>query len=257
MEILRNIEKNIINISNNDKYDANDTQLLKNNIKEYLTYINDKENIINEKKIKYNELYENPRIKQELEYSKYLNDKRELLNIFEQEKTKSALYNYLNLKRPKYNDINLYSYENINLIEKRKIDNVLIRKDIIKPPIKKMKPAKVCPDGKEINPLTGNCVKKCKDDELRDLETGKCKKLKKEPKKGIKKKAKGDAKSDAKGDAKSDADADANVKVKKGDGEGEVVDVGDVGDKCSEKKIKECDKIGKKCNPKTGRCIKK
>src|SRR6056300_99404 len=119
MEILRNIEKNIINISNNDKYDVNDTILLKNNIKEYFTYINDKENTINEKKMKYNERYENPRIKQELEYYKYLNDKRELLNIFEEEKTKMALYNYLNLKRPKYNDINLYSYENINLIEKR------------------------------------------------------------------------------------------------------------------------------------------
>ena len=51
MEILRNIEKNIINISNNDKYDVNDTILLKNNIKEYFTYINDKENIINEKTI--------------------------------------------------------------------------------------------------------------------------------------------------------------------------------------------------------------
>jgi hypothetical protein len=36
-----------------------------------------------------------------------------------------------------------------------------------------------CPKGKEINPLTGRCVNKCKDDEERNLETGKCKKKKK------------------------------------------------------------------------------
>lgn len=231
MDILRNIEKNIINICNNDKYDINDTIILKNNIKEYFKNLNDKENIINQKKIKYNEIYEVPRINQDLEYSKYLNDKRNLLNIFEEEKTKSALYNYLNLERPKYNDIDLYSYENINLIEKRKLDKVVIHKDINKP-IKKLKPAKICPEGKEINPLTGNCVKKCKEDEIRDLETGKCKKLKKEAKKKVKDEVKEDKKENEKG-------------------ENEPVN------KCSEKKIKECEDIGKKCNPLSGRCIKK
>ena len=37
---------------------------------------------------------------------------------------------------------------------------------------------KDCPEGKEINPITGRCVKKCKDGEKRDLKTGKCMKIK-------------------------------------------------------------------------------
>ena len=37
---------------------------------------------------------------------------------------------------------------------------------------------KDCPEGKEINAITGRCVKKCKDGEKRDLKTGKCMKIK-------------------------------------------------------------------------------
>lgn len=39
---------------------------------------------------------------------------------------------------------------------------------------------KECPDGQEINPRTGRCVKKCKENEERNAETGKCRKKKKE-----------------------------------------------------------------------------
>jgi len=38
---------------------------------------------------------------------------------------------------------------------------------------------KDCPEGKEINPLTGRCVNKCKDGEVRDAAKGKCLKIKK------------------------------------------------------------------------------
>lgn len=37
---------------------------------------------------------------------------------------------------------------------------------------------KDCPEGKEINAITGRCVKKCKDGEKRYLKTGKCMKIK-------------------------------------------------------------------------------
>ena len=37
---------------------------------------------------------------------------------------------------------------------------------------------KECPDGQEINPRTGRCVKKCKENEERNAETGKCRKKK-------------------------------------------------------------------------------
>ena len=33
---------------------------------------------------------------------------------------------------------------------------------------------KECPDGKEINPKTGRCVKICEAGKIRDPETGKC-----------------------------------------------------------------------------------
>ena len=36
------------------------------------------------------------------------------------------------------------------------------------------KPLKNCPDGKEINPKTGRCVKKCKSNRIRDIKTFKC-----------------------------------------------------------------------------------
>ena len=37
-----------------------------------------------------------------------------------------------------------------------------------------VKPKRECPEGKEINPVTGRCVKICKEDEYRDQKTGKC-----------------------------------------------------------------------------------
>lgn len=38
--------------------------------------------------------------------------------------------------------------------------------------------SRTCPEGKEINPLSGRCVNKCKDNEIRNIATGKCKKKK-------------------------------------------------------------------------------
>ena len=43
----------------------------------------------------------------------------------------------------------------------------------------------ICPSDKEINPISGRCVKKCSEDKIRDLETGKCVKINKDDDKEI------------------------------------------------------------------------
>ena len=224
MEILRIIEKNIIDITNNTN--EIDSDEFKSNIKKYFEYKNDKDRILELKKEKYYENYENKRVVQNIEYDNYLSDKLQLREIMKSEKTKTALHNYLKLRPLKFNDIKeLYSYENINVNEPltkvptKKADNGLN----YKPEAAAIKPVKVCPEGKEVNPKTGLCVKKCKEDQIRDLETGKCKKNKnyKKPQQEVKEEVKEEV------------------------------------DKCTDAKKKECDDKGKKCNPKTGRCIKK
>tara|TARA_B100000795_G_scaffold270051_1_gene262237 strand:- start:16186 stop:19650 length:3465 start_codon:yes stop_codon:yes gene_type:complete len=47
-------------------------------------------------------------------------------------------------------------------------------------PVLPQKKKKECIEGKEINPITGRCVLKCKDDEVRNIKTGKCQKKIKE-----------------------------------------------------------------------------
>jgi len=37
---------------------------------------------------------------------------------------------------------------------------------------------KSCPEGKELNPITKRCIKKCKDGEIRNVKTGMCEKIK-------------------------------------------------------------------------------
>ena len=115
MEILRSIEKNIIDITNanNDI----DTDMLKKNIKLYFKKIADKENINNIKKDKYYEEYENKRVEQHINYDNYLREKAELMEIFKNNKTKTALHNYLKLKTPKYNNLTLYSYLDVKIAE--------------------------------------------------------------------------------------------------------------------------------------------
>ena len=37
---------------------------------------------------------------------------------------------------------------------------------------------KSCPEGKELNPITKRCIKKCKDGEIRNVKTRMCEKIK-------------------------------------------------------------------------------
>ena len=245
MEILRNINKNIIDITNaNNDIDSG---LLKDNIKLYFDNISDKENISNKKREKYYENYENKRVEQNINYDNWLREKTDLMETFKLDKTKTALHNYLKLKPHKYNDkLNLYSYLDI-IIDDEKVINMPKQQNIqtIKPKVLPRKADK-CPEskkkeckdkGKKCNPDSGRCIKddkpvddKPKDDKPND---DKPKDDKPNDDKPVDDKPKDDKPKDDK--PKDDKPED---------------------DKCTEAKKKECKDKGKICNPESGRCIK-
>ena len=256
MEILRNINKNIIDITNaNNDIDAG---LLKNNIKLYFDHISDKENISNKKREKYYENYENKRVEQNINYDNWLREKTDLMETFKLDKTKTALHNYLKLKPPKYNNnLNLYSYLDI-IIDDEKVINMPKQQNIqpIKPKVLQSKADK-CPEskkkeckdkGKKCNPDSGRCIKDDKpvDDKPVDDKPvdDKCTEAKK---KECKDKGK---------ICNPESGRCIKEPVVKSDVEPKVAPVVK-SDKCSEAKKKECEIKGKKCNPDTGRCIKK
>ena len=158
MEILRSIEKNIIDITNaNNDIDAD---MLKKNIKSYFEKMADKENINNMKRDKYYEEYENKRVEQHINYDNYLREKAELMETFKNDKTKTALHNYLRLKPPKYDNLALYSYLDVKIEEEKPV----VKKEE-KPVVKKLdkctpaKKAECEKKGKKCNPDSGRCVK--------------------------------------------------------------------------------------------------
>ena len=227
MDILRNIEKKILNIANNNTNNASEINNLKKDIKLYLDIFDKREEIKREKKGIYDELYDNKRKAYRISYENYLSDKKELMKDIVKEKTKGAIRKYLECKyedeEAAANIPNIYTYENIRLQNNREdfdieqapqipqakpIAPVNNKKDHMIPvkpvkPIKTAKPVakpvvakpdeKECPEGKEINPVTKRCVNVCKDGQVRNPETGKCvastKKTKTEPKKEEPKKA--------------------------------------------------------------------
>ena len=220
MDILRNIEKKILNIANNNTNSTSEINNLKKDIKLYLDIFDKREELKREKKGIYEELYDNKRKAYHISYENYLSDKKDLMNDIIKEKTKGAIRKYLECK---YEDeeaaVNIpaiYTYENIRLPNNRedfdmpsappalhvqtaqpsvpinsKIDNIIPDKP--DKPDKHMKKVvaksneKECPDGKEINLVTKRCVNVCKDGQIRNPKTGKCvasaKKTKVEPKK--------------------------------------------------------------------------
>ena len=161
MDILKDIEKNILNINIYDKniYSKNkdvfnNTNMLKldvikKQIDDYFKYKVDENNIITQKKLKYEENYKNARELNNYNYTAYLDKKNELHNIFKETKTLDSLYEYLKYKNTDYKNIpDIYTYEYINLEERKVI-----------PPISSNVNTNVCPSGKILNPKTKKCVK--------------------------------------------------------------------------------------------------
>jgi hypothetical protein len=156
MDILKDIEKNILNINIYDKntYSKNKDVLnnsnmlkldvIKKQIDDYFKYKVDETNIITQKKLKYEEKYKSARELNDYNYTAYLNKKNELYNIFKETKTLDTLYEYLKYKNTDYKNIpDIYTYEQINLIEK----------------VVDSSNNNVCLLGKILNPITKKCVK--------------------------------------------------------------------------------------------------
>ena len=240
MEILRSIEKNIIDITNaNNDIDAD---MLKKNIKSYFEKMADKENINNMKRDKYYEEYENKRVEQHINYDNYLREKAELMETFKNDKTKTALHNYLKLKPPKYDNLTLYSYLDVKIEEEKPVVKkeekpAVVKED--KPVAKEEKPVakEEKPDAKKLDKCTpakkAECEKKGK---KCNPDSGRCVKADKPA-------AKVEDKPAAKEEDKPAAKEEDKPAAKE--------------DKCTEAKKAECEKKGKKCNPDSGRCIKK
>uniref|UniRef100_A0A6C0K5W3 Uncharacterized protein n=1 Tax=viral metagenome TaxID=1070528 RepID=A0A6C0K5W3_9ZZZZ len=152
MEILKDIEKNILNINMYSKdIEPTKLNLIKKQIADYYKYKSDESNVITQKIMKYDELYKNPRERNNYEYELFLAKKEELYNIYKETRTLAALYDYLNYKYDTAIIPDIYTYAHINLNEREKIV-----KDAKAP---KAANAKVCPEGKILNPKTNRCVK--------------------------------------------------------------------------------------------------
>jgi DNA repair ATPase RecN len=163
MDILKDIEKNILNINMNEKganakdpLNANNSNVLKLNtikkrISDYFEYKNDESNIIAQKKMKYQEMYNNVRENNNTNYEFFLEKKEDLRNILKETKTLSALYDYLNYKIIGYKEVpDIYTSEYISLEER-----------VVKPSNAAKAAnaaANPCPAGKVLNPKTKKCV---------------------------------------------------------------------------------------------------
>jgi len=234
MEILKDIEKNILNINiyekNKDPLNNANMQKLdaiKKQINEYFKYKDNEKNIILQKKLKYDEDYKFAREINNNNYNLFLEKKAELYNIFKSTKTLATLYDYLEYKYTDAKEIpDIYTYEYINLNERAIIPS-----------------ANVCPSGKILNKKTKKCVKDPQDKEKKVVDKDKVKKVVDKDK------------------VKKVVDKDKVKKVVDKDKVKKVVDkdkVKKVVDKDEEKKVvkdKECPE-GKILNKKTNRCIK-
>jgi hypothetical protein len=215
MEILKDIEKNILNINMYSKdIEPTKLNLIKKQIGDYYKYKSDESNVISQKIMKYDELYKNPREKNNYEYELFLAKKEELYNIYKDTRTLAALYDYLYYKYDTAIIPDIYTYANINLKEREKV----VKDDKAAKPANAAN-AKVCPEGKILNPKTNRCVK---DPSY------------KKPK---------EAKEAAKADSKEPKAAEAAKAAKADSKEPKAA------------KAKECPE-GKILNPKTNRCIK-
>ena len=164
MNILRNIEKSITgHIEDRANINLDKTN---NMIKTYFENKLEIENIENQKYNKYMSLFENERIKNNIEYDLYVKQRKELRNIWETTKTKGALYDMLKFPKPEMKEIpDIYSYSILQIKDTRTpiVSNKPPAKPVkdkpTKPPAKQAdKPPKECPEGKILNPKTGRCI---------------------------------------------------------------------------------------------------
>ena len=162
MDILKDIEKNLLNIDiYNKNADNAKLNIIKKQISEYFNSKNEENNIIMEKKMKYEDKFKRPRELNNANYEHFLEKKMYFKNIYKETKSLSALYDYLNCKLEDYADIpEIYTYEYLNFTEQKKRVATQPEKDKkVVPNEPKVKP-KECPEGQILNPTTNRCVDK-------------------------------------------------------------------------------------------------
>jgi len=203
MDILRNIEKKILNIANNN---TNDVNSLKKDIKEYLDNFDKQQDINNQKKNKYEELYENKRMLAHISYENYLSIKEDLMKEIKKDKTKGAIRKYLEYKYEASDIPEIYTYQKLSL--KNDIVDKIVKptppkepKKLIPTPLKEPKklipkppkePKKLIPTPPKEPKMPSDAIlneppkepkklpklqkdtKACKDDEEINPKTGKC-----------------------------------------------------------------------------------
>ena len=119
MDILKNIEKNILNINMYDKT-AEPAKLskIKKLVGDYFKYKEDERIAVSQKIMKYDEQFKNVRERNNVEYELFLEKKGELYDIYKKNKALSSLYDYLNYKYTNSHqdtpDIYTYEYFNFN-----------------------------------------------------------------------------------------------------------------------------------------------
>ena len=115
MDILKDIEKNILNINMYDKsVEPAKLNKIKAQIGEYFKYKDEENNIISQKIMNYEEEYKKPRERNNYEYELFLEKKDELRSIFKETKTLASLYDYLNYKYANDHQSipDIYTYDN-------------------------------------------------------------------------------------------------------------------------------------------------
>ena len=154
MNILRNIELSFVNHLENKK-PINDIEKA---IKTFFDIKKINSNIENQQQNKYISMFENERIKNNIEYDIYLQKLSEYKDLWKKTKSQAVLHDMLKLLRPKNDVPDIYTYSVININEPK--ERPKLPKEQIKPVIKPkiVKKEKECPPGKVLNPLTGRCV---------------------------------------------------------------------------------------------------
>jgi hypothetical protein len=159
MDILRNIEKQILNIANNNTNSVSEINNLKKDIKIYLDIFDKREELKREKKSIYEELYDNKRTAYRISYENYLSDKKDLMNDIIKEKTKGAIRKYLECKYEVEDIPDIYTYENISLNNVNNVAPIVFKptppkeRNVIKAPKRPTVPKKLTKPEQHAEPM--------------------------------------------------------------------------------------------------------
>ena len=218
------------NDNNNIQYNE-----LTNIIEQYYQNIKDIENIKSEKNIYYNNNIHNPRILQNDLYNKYVEERQVVYDNWLNNKNTETTNNLAKFNIFDFKTIpDIYTY------------NFTINKNIGNKDYKIEAKDEIIQDIDDDNKCTDKKIEECRrKDKICNPKTGRC--IKSEVKKeiNIQEEPEKDIQEEPEKDIQEEPEKDIQEEPEKDD------------NKCTDKKIEECRKKDKICNPKTGRCNKK